>query len=163
MKNVMRFDVADYINVTPGTDNPTYTLMGTGFNKLNEDPGAKTSSKTYIHEKSATTTLQGYESKFPYDADMIADDAAMMYVYNIGRDRKTGSDAQTTFVRVDLYDPVTGKENEYKARLFKVTVEPDAVEGDGGEQVTTGGNLNVIGDLVQGTFNTQTRKFTPAA
>jgi hypothetical protein len=94
---------------------------------------------------------------------MIADDAAMMYVYNIGRDRKTGADAQTTFVRVDLYDPVQQKENEFKARLFKVTVEPDTVEGDGGEQVTTGGNLNVIGDLVQGTFNTQTRKFTPAA
>lgn len=163
MKNVMRFNIADYIDVTPGTENPTYTLMGTGFNKLNEDPGAKTSSKTYIHEKSATTTLQGYESKFPYDADMIADDAAMMYVYNIGRDRKTGADAQTTFVRVDLYDPVPEKPNEFKARLFKVTVEPDAVEGDGGEQVTTGGNLNVIGDLVQGTFNTQTKKFTAAA
>lgn len=163
MKNVMRFNIADYIDVTPGTENTTYTLMGTGFNKLNEDPGAKTASKTYIHEKSATTTLQGYESKFPYDMDLIADATAAMYVYNIGRDRKTGADAQTTFVRVDLYDPVSGQENAFKARLFKVTVEPDAVEGDGGEQVTTGGNLNVIGDLVQGTFNTQTKKFTPAA
>jgi hypothetical protein len=160
MKNVMRFNIADYIDVTPGTEAETYTLMGTGFNKLNEDPGAKTASKTYIHEKSATTTLHGYESKFPYDTDMIADDAAMMFVYNIGRNRKTGADAQTTFVRVDLYDPVSAKPNEFKARKFNVTVEPDAVEGDGGEQVTTSGNLDVIGDPIFGTFNTQNRKFT---
>lgn len=162
MKNVMRFNIADYIDVTPGTETETYALMGTGFNKLNEDPGAKTTSKTYINNRSATTTLQGYESKFPYDADMIADEAAMMFVYNIGRDRKTGADAQTTFIRVDLYDPVAEKPNEFKARKFNVTVEPDAVEGDGGEQVTTSGKLDVIGDPIQGTFNTQTKKFTAA-
>lgn len=159
MKNVQRFDVADYINITPNGDTETYTLMGTGFTKADEDPGAQTTSKTYINEKSATTTLTSYESKFSYDMDLIADEQAVMFLYNVGRDRKTGEDATTDYIRVDLYDP-TETTNEYKARKFKVTVEADTTEGDGGEQITSGGSLDVIGDPVFGTFNTTTKKFT---
>ncbi len=159
MKNIMRYQVADYINITPGETTETYTLMGTGFTKVNEDPGAKTKSKTYINEKSATTMLTSYESKFAYDMDMIKDEAAAMFLYNVGRDRKTGEDAMTDFIRVDLYDQAEAA-NVYKARKFKVTVEADSTEGDGGEQLTSSGNLDVIGDPISGTFDTTKKTFT---
>ena len=48
MKNdtIMRFQVADYLNI--GTDTEQWELMGAGFNTLDENPAAQTESKTYI-------------------------------------------------------------------------------------------------------------------
>ena len=42
-----RHQFADYLNV--GTEeNPDYVLMGTGFTTLDENPGAKKSTKKYV-------------------------------------------------------------------------------------------------------------------
>lgn len=59
---VMRNQIADYID-TSGMNGASenYELMGLGFTKLDEDPGAKTKSKTYINESSATSKVDSYE------------------------------------------------------------------------------------------------------
>ena len=39
MEKLMRYNIADYLNI--GTDTEEYALMGTGFNSLNESPNAQ--------------------------------------------------------------------------------------------------------------------------
>ena len=50
--------------------------------------------------------------------------------------------------------------NEFAARLFTVSVEVTDISGE--DEMTVSGNLNAVGDPVDGTFNTATLMFTPS-
>lgn len=156
---IMRHQFADYLGVG---DTPTFELMGIGFNSLNESPNAQTDGKTYINQKSQSNYIKGYQTQFPFDTDLISSEAAVMELYEIGRNQKTGADAERDYVRVELFQPVASKENTFKARKFKVAVAVSGVEGDGGETVRVTGNLEGVGDFVDGEFNTTTKAFTEA-
>ena len=158
MKAVMRHEIADYLNV--GTDEESYVLMGVGFNTLDENPSAKTVSKTYISDKSETKTTTGYATVFPFDTDLIADEEAVMKLYDIGRNQRTGADTELDYVRVELFEQVGSTGTKFKARKFKVSVEVSEISGAGGENVKVAGNLNGIGDFVDGEFDTSTKTFT---
>ena len=114
MEKLMRYNIADYLNI--GTDTEEYALMGTGFNSLNESPNAQVDTKAYINDKSTSSTTTGYQGQFPFEADMIKDERALMKLYEIGRNQKTGVDAEVDYVRVELFDPVASKDNNFKAR-----------------------------------------------
>lgn len=159
---VMRYDIADYLD-TGTTSTPNYALMGVGFNSLDESPNAQKDSKTYIHQKSQTSTIKGYQTTFAFDTDLIASDDAIMKLYDIGRNQKTGADAELNYVRVELFQPDETLENTFKARKFKVAVEVASIAGEGGGNVKVTGNLNGVGDFVDGTFNTETKTFTATA
>lgn len=157
MEAVKRFQVADYI----ATGNDTFSLMGVGFNTLDENPTAQKDSKTYIHEKAQTTQIKSYQPTFPFDSDLISDDEAVMALYDIGRNQLTGADAELDYVRVELFKPVKDQENVFEARKFRVAVEVANITGEGGGVMKVTGNLNGVGDFVVGTFNTTTKTFTP--
>lgn len=159
MKAVKRFQVADYINIGVA-DAESYVLMGVGFNTLDENPTAQKDSKTYIHQKAQTTQIKSYQPTFPFDSDLISDEAAVMALYDIGRNHKTGEDAELDYVRVELFKPVEDQENTFEARKFKVAVEVTGITGEGGGIMKVAGNLNGVGDFVAGTFNTNTKTFT---
>lgn len=153
-----RLKVADYLNVGKnGVDE--YVFMGLGFTELNESPSAQTSSKRYINDKSATTSITGYETEFGYETDQIRDEKAIDFICDIGELQKTGDDAETDYIKVDLDKPGT-TENTYRARKFRVAVEVSDLEAKDGEMSAKGKFLGV-GDLVLGTFDTTTKKFTP--
>lgn len=158
---VMRQQIADYLDTGTG-DAPSYALMGVGFNTLDESPNAQKDSKTYVHQKAQTTTIKGYQTTFAFDTDLISSDEAVMALYDIGRNQKIGGDAEVNYVRVELFQPVTGAdaENTFHARRFKVAVEVASIAGEGGGNVKVTGNLNGVGDFIDGTFNTTTRAFT---
>ena len=89
---------------------------------------------------------------------MISDDAAISFLYDIARNQKTGSDAETDYIRVDLYkDEAAGA---YPARKFRVCVEVTGITGAGTEIVKVAGNLHQVGNFVEGTFNPSTKAFT---
>lgn len=156
MEAVMRFQVADYLATAEGE----FALMGVGFNTLDENPTAQKDAKTYINQKSQTTQIKSYQPTFPFDTDLISDEAAVMAIYNIGRNHKTGADAEKEYVRVELFKPVEGSENTFEARKFIVAVEVANITGEGGGIIKMTGNLNGVGDFVDGTFNTTTKTFT---
>ena len=134
--------------------------MGVGFNTLDENPTAQKDAKTYINQKAQTTQIKSYQPTFPFDTDLIADEAAVMAIYDIGRNQKTGEDAELDYVRVELFKPVADKENVFEARKFKVAVEVANITGEGGGIMKVTGNLNGVGDFVPGTFDTTTKTFT---
>ena len=154
----MRNQIADYLN-TGTTEKPEWSLMGVGFNTLDENPNAQIESKTYINQKTQTSQIKSYNTQFPFDTDLVKDETAVMKLYGIGRDHKTGSDAEVEYVRVELFNSTDGK---YPARKFTVAVEVSGISGEGGGVVKATGNLNTVGDFVEGTFDTSTKTFTPA-
>lgn len=158
--SVIRYQLADYMNV--GTDTTeTYALMGAGFLTLDENPSAKIDTTAFINNKSASGTITGYENTFPFDTQLIAEEAPIKKIYDIARNQKTGKDAEVDYVRVEMFD--AEETNEYPARKFRTAVEVSGVTGNGTEIVRVAGNLHQVGDFVDGTFNVTTKKFTPTA
>lgn len=152
-----RYQEADYLNVTPG-DTAKYVLMGTGFTKIDDSPSAQTTSKRYVNNKSATKSIGSYDWSAPYELDMIEAEEAIAFIAEIGRREKTGSDAETDYIRVDLLG--TKETNGYPARKRRVAIEvAEFVDSDG--EITGSGNLLGKGDWEFGFFDPETGTFTP--
>lgn len=155
---IMRHEIADYLNT--GTESTKeWALMGAGFTSIDEEPNAQTDSVKYVNDRSTTTSIIGYETSFSFEADHIKEEAAIDAIYNIARNHHIGSDAELEYCRVELWNAAEGT-NTFEARLFRVAVEVSSMSGE--NKMGMSGSLNCIGDPVLGTFNTQTRTFTPA-
>ena len=160
MQTVKRYQIADYIAKITDGEAGTYALCGVGYNTLDETFGAQSDSKVYISEKTASSEVKNYQAQFPFNCDIMEDQEAVDMVYDIGRNHKTGTDAQLSYVRVELWKPVASKENTFAARKFVVSVEASSATGAGGETVAMSGNFNPVGDFIDGEFNTTTKTFT---
>ena len=155
MPKVIRYMVADYLETTEGT----YSFMGAGFASLDENPTAKVDKTAYINDRSTSGSITGYENVFPFDTQFISDDEAIKFIYDIARNQKTGSDAETSYIRADLYEAAT-ETTKYKARKFKVAVEVTGITGAGTEIMRVAGNLHQVGNFEEGMFDTSTKQFT---
>lgn len=156
----MRCDEADYLNVSADKETKKYAFMGTGFTKIDDSPSAQTTSKRYVNNKSATKSITSYDWSAPYELDMIESEEAIAFIAEIGRREKTGSDAETDYIRVDL---AGGKSaGGYPARKRRVAIEvAEFVDTDG--EITGSGNLLGKGDWEFGAFDPETGTFTPEA
>lgn len=158
-ETIIRNMIADYLDV--GTDSiEKYVLMGAGFNTLDENPQAQVDTKAYISDKSATTIIKGYQTQFPFDTDLIESEEAITALYNVGRNQLLGVEAEKNYVRVELFKGAQA--GAYPARKFRVAVEISGITGAGAEVIHVAGNLNNVGDFVDGTFDTSTKTFTPS-
>lgn len=155
---VFRYQMADYLDI--GSESfPDVRVMSV-FETIDENPNAQTTEKHYTNNKAATTITTGYKTQFPITGDLYKDNDVIKYLRDIGEEQKIGVTAD--YYRVRLYEPIEGKENTFYARKFRVGFEISSITGPGGEIVGLSGNMNTIGDVVIGEFNTTTRKFTPA-
>ena len=157
-KVLKRHEYADYLNIGT-TATPNWVLMGTGFTTLDEEPGAQSESVKYVNEKSASSEVVSYETKFPFEADQIMEQEAINDIYTIARNHYIGEDAEREYCRVELWNRASA--NTYEARKFIVSVEVSSFTGE--KKQTISGTMNAVGDPVIGTFNTNTKTFTPAA
>lgn len=155
---VKRHEFSDYLNIG-NADTPDFVLMGTGFTTLDENPGAQTSKKKYVNEAASSSSITSYETVFPFESDLIIQQEAVLALYKVGRNHCTGSAAEFQYVRVELWDKVPDKANEFAARRFVVSAEISSISGE--DEMAVSGNLNAVGDPEDGTFNTVTRTFTP--
>lgn len=153
--SIIRYMRGDYIGKTDSALN----LLGFGVVQLDENPTATIDSTAFINDKSVSGTVTGYANVFPFDAQIVSDEAAIMDIYEIGRNQKTGADAQRTYIAVDLYaSPTTN--TSYPARKFIVSVEVSGVTGAGTNVMHVTGNLHQVGNFVEGMFDTSTKTFT---
>lgn len=155
---VMRNKIADYLKVAD-----KFELMGVGFETLDENPNAQSTQKIYVNQATATNFINSYQTEFPYSADMIASEKAIMALYECGRDHLTGTAAMFEYVRVDLFSPVGSQTNVFKARKFIVSNEVSGNTGKGGDPMAIAGTLKSVGDPVLGTFDTTSSTFTEAS
>lgn len=155
LTDVMTYDEAHYFSDASNTTNS----LGGVITEMSETTNPIESEKHYIHQKSGTTKVTGYNNEFPITMDMVAGDAVFEDFYNIFYLRKTGSEAERTHYIVNLWEPVEGSDNTYKARKIVQTVEIDECTGEAGGQKQISGSLKG-GNFIYGTFNTTTKAFT---
>lgn len=156
---VQRHQIADYLNI--GTsESPNWVLMGVGFTSLNETFGAESESSKYVNEASESSSVTSYKSMFPFEAHLIKSQEAVNALYTVGRNHLVGAEAEFEYCRVELFDGKASAESTYAARKFLVSAEVSSIEGDKKQSVK--GNLNAVGDPVDGYFNTKTPAFTAA-
>ena len=156
---VQRHQIADYLNI--GTsESPNWVLMGVGFTSLNENFGAESESSKYVNEASESSSVTSYKSVFPFEAHLIKSQEAVNALYTVGRNHLVGAEAEFEYCRVELFDGKASAESTYAARKFLVSAEVSSIEGDKKQSVK--GNLNAVGDPVDGYFNTKTPAFTTA-
>lgn len=157
---VIRHQIADYLNVSSSSTTEEYALCGVGFDTLDENPNAQIDKKAYINDRSATSVVKGYEAQFPFSTDLMKDQRTVMAIYDIARNQKVGGEAELDYVRVELFEPVSGKDNTFKARKFRVSVEVSSIKGSGAEIIKIDGNFNNVGSFIDGEFSTTTKTFT---
>lgn len=166
MEDVMAYDEARYLDVeSTKTDNATedIQLMNVGVTKFDESSNPTEKSKQYVGDKSKTNIVTGYDNQFSIESDLIKNEKVIQYLYSIFRDRKTGKYAQQNLYIVELWNPVTEQENTYKARKLLTTAVISSKTSTPGETITFSGDLKGVGDFIDGTFNTSTKKFTENA
>ena len=159
MRDIMTYDEAHYFQT--GTGNSAEINLGGVITSLTESSNPTESEKQYIHQKSAVTSVTGFKNEFPITMDMVQGDEVFDDFYGLFYNRATGTDLKRDHYIVNLWEPVSGSENTYKARKINQTVEITEANGDAGAQKQITGSLKG-GDFVYGTFNTSTKAFTPA-
>ena len=159
MRDIMTYDEAHYFQT--GTGNSAEINLGGVITSLTESANPTESEKQYIHQKSAVTSVTGFKNEFPITMDMVQGDEVFDDFYGLFYNRATGTDLKRDHYIVNLWEPVSGSENTYKARKINQTVEITEANGDAGAQKQITGSLKG-GDFVYGTFNTSTKTFTPA-
>lgn len=162
MENIMRYQFADYLDTSASSSEEEYSLMNTGFTSLGENPNTQEDTKQYVGDRASSSTVTGYQTEFPYEAELIADEKCTNALFDTARNQKTGAQAQFNYVRVELWNEVEDASGTYKARKFKVTNVPDEMGSEPGAQ-TISGTLKQVGDFVDGTFAVATKTFTPTA
>ena len=134
---------ANYLKI-----NNKFEFLGTGFQTLDEKPSPKTTSKRYVNDASASQSITSYEWSSDFEADQIQSNKAIEYIVNIGEMCKTGSDAETEYLIVDL--DKEAKTEGYRARKFNVAVQVDSFDNNDGELQAKGSFLG-LGDPIEGT------------
>lgn len=153
LKDVMEYDEAHYFGIG------NKIVLGGVITEMTESSNPTESEKQYIHQKSKTVKTTGFSNEFPITMDMVKGDEVFEYMYELFYRRKTGNDLNIPHYIVNLWEPVTGQENTYKARKIVQTCSITECNGAAGEQKQITGSLKG-GDFVYGMFNTETKSFT---
>lgn len=156
---VMRKDIHDFLNC-PGADGvENWCYLGGAMTSINEELNPKTESTAYVGDESATTDVLGYEVKFPFESDLFKSHEATLWIYDVGREQKVGSNAETDYIRVELFRPVEGRPDTFRARKFRVSVQVSSISGEGTGKIKVSGSFGNVGRFVEGEFNTVARTF----
>ena len=157
--DIMTYDEAHYFSDGSGNIN-----LGGVITELTESSNPTESEKQYIHQKSSTTKVTGFANEFPITMDMVQNDAVFDDFYTLWYERKVGNDLKRDHYIVNLWEQAesngTPVADTYKCRKITQTVEITEANGDPGSQKQITGSLKG-GDFVYGTFNTNTKTFTP--
>lgn len=145
----------DYLKV-----NGKFELMTVGFDAIDEKPNAQTREKRYVCDSSSTTSIVGYNWQSDFSGDQIENKTVIDYIVSIGKECKTGAEAETEYIKVDMDKPGTD-ENTYYARKFNVAISVSEFPNNDGE-LGLSGSLLGLGDPIVGTvtINPTTKEIT---
>jgi hypothetical protein len=157
MAKIKRSEVMTFMDITPSST-ATYKLIGDGVTSGAIGYNPKTTEETYIHEDSATITVESYAPTMPVEAVAVSGDDVFDFIDGLRVARATLDDAETTIVNVWAYE--SGGPTAYPAEEQKVSIQIDEFGGDGGTAVKINYTINFVGDPVVGTFNASTSAFS---
>lgn len=135
---------ADYLKV-----GEKFEFMGVGFESIDEKPNAQTRETRYVSDASSTQSITSYKWQADFSGDQIENEKVIEYITAIGKELKTGVDAETEYIKVDM-DKEANEENSYYARKFKVAVQVSEFPNNDGNLGLSGTFLG-LGDPTIGT------------
>lgn len=147
--------VADYIDI--GGETSDIQLIRVA-EELSENPNMQTITKHYTANKSATEIPVGFQTDITFSVDLYKNEEVGGWLRDIAEEQKLG--IQADYIAVRLYQPITGKDNIFYARKFRVSPVIDSVNRVGGEIISISGSMKPVGDVVVGQFDTTTRTFS---
>ena len=153
-----RHAVANYLKIKVSGGTEEYTRLSMGFSELNENFSPVVSSKRYIHQKSATSSVSGYEWESAFTADDIESEAAIEVIKKIAKEELVGEDCEYMYCVVDTDKP--GKtDGSFYARERKVAIAVDEFSDEDGN-LQLSGKFVAVTDWEIGEFNQTTKTFT---
>ena len=134
--------------------------MSIGDESIDEKPNSQTREKRYVIDASSTRSITSYKWQSDFSGDQIENEKVIDYITTIGKELRTGEDAETEYIKVDMDKPGT-EANTYYARKFKVAVQVSEFPNNDGELGLSGSFLG-LGDPVIGTvkINPTTKEIT---
>lgn len=156
MAKVKRSQILTYIDVA--TD--SWKLLGSGVVNGAIAYNPKILEETYIHEDSATISVESYAPKMAIEATAVNGDDVFEFIDQLRKDRAVLDDAETYICNVWMYE--TGSPPSYPAEKQKVAVSIEEFGGAGGESAKVAFTLNFVGAPIAGNFNVTTKAFTPS-
>ena len=159
MAKIKRSQLMTFMNTTPSAA-ATYSLIGDGVTGGSISYNPQVEEETYIHQDSATVTVESYSPKLSLEASAVAGDAVFDFIDALRVARAVLADAQTDIVNVWAYE--SGCPTAYPAEKQNVSIQVDEFGGEGGSSVKINYTVNFIGDPIPGTFNASTKAFTPS-
>lgn len=151
MAKVKRSEFAIFLDITPATT-PTWSRVGDGVTTGLVNYNPEVTTETYIHQDTATTTVERYAPNMPIEAQCINGDAVFELVDNLRRTRAIGTAAETDMLMVYLYEtPVST--DQYPAELQPVSIQIDSFGGDGGVINRINFTINFRGNPTTGLYD----------
>jgi len=119
----------------------------------------KTTEETYVHQDTATISVDSYAPTMPVELTPHTEEAVFTYLDDVRVNRKVLADAETDIIEVRLYQ--SSASGAYPATKQAVSVAIDnGVGGDGGTPAKVSFTFNYLGDPIQGSFNITSKSFT---
>jgi len=157
MPKVKRSEFRIFLDTTPAAT-PTWSLVGPGVTTGTVNYNPEVITETYIHEDTATTTLERYAPNVPMEAQCINTDAVFEFIDTLRRTRAIGSAAETDMLMVYMYEtPVST--DQYPAELQPVTIQIDSFGGDGGVTNRINFTIGFRGTPTTGLFDVSGNSF----
>jgi hypothetical protein len=139
-----------FINTTPSIA-ATWVLINPGVTSAKIGMNPKTTEETYIHEDSASISVDSYAPNLPIEGSVTNAEAAFEYLDAFRKTRAVLASAETEIVNVWLYKPDAA--GLYLAEKQNVSIQIDKFGGEGGKAVKLNYTINFLGDPEVGTFD----------
>ena len=150
MEKLKRSLFAAFLNTAEsGASTPTWSRMGKGITSQTISYNPESNSEQYIHEDSATTTLDSYAPTMNGAMTAYSGEPIFDFVDGLRKKRAVGSAAETDVLLVYIYDK--SDDGKYAAEKQHVSVQIDDFGGDAGGTLPINFTLNFMGDAVPGT------------
>lgn len=145
---IKRSKLAEFLNVAPGTTQPTWARIGQGVAENSISYNANVVTETFIHQDNASNSVDSYAPQIPVTQYAYKGDKVFDFVDGLRKKRATGSDCETQLLIVYIYD--TEDDTNYGAELNEVSIQVDSFGGTGGERNQIGYNILFNGDPTEG-------------
>lgn len=157
MAKVKRSQFATYLNTNP-SGAAAYELIGVGHTTATINYNPKVLEETYIHEDSATISVESYAPNMPLEATAVNGDAVFEFVDGLRKSRAVLSAAETDVVNVWLYETPQNTD-QYPAEKQTVSIQLDTFGGDGGSAAKITYTINFLGSPTVGYFDIGTKSW----
>lgn len=154
----MREKLMHFFNIGTASS-PEYVLIGDGVTSLTEEFNPESDTKQYINQSNGSTSIKSYTPSISVEKEYIKDEDLQKWMDEKVLILPVGSDAESDYIRINIFDAVGGTPGTYKAVKRKCTFQFDSLGGESGNPLVTAMTLGGIGDGIQGTFNVSTKTF----